>query len=189
VRDQRLVKAIVAVLEEGGPVNDPRPYDRSISLSDHVRNEVHRSLNRIRMLRTYKPSTEGTAETKTPDGKFVIQKVERPNLTLADCREAAKTLRKVAFTEEQREAIRQLEAVWQGPPEHADALKYHCAKEMYFLMEGFSATEPTGSDEGPFQTGAASIYEAVTGSPPSTMKRSCALVLRERQRTPARFFR
>jgi hypothetical protein len=141
------------------------------------------------MLQTYKPSTEGTAETKTPDGKFVIQKVGRPNLTLSDYRRAARALRKVAFTDEQRTAIQQLEAVRQEPPERADALKYRCAAEMYFLMEGFSAKEPTGSDGGPFQTGAEYIYEAVTGRASQDMKRACALVLRERRRPSNRISR
>jgi hypothetical protein len=165
--DQRFVAKTIAELKKGGALNDPRPYNRSLALSDYVLGEVRRSIDRVRLLLTYRPPT--------------------PNLTLSDYREAVKALRKVAFTEEQRAAIRQLEAVRQEPPERANALKYHCAAEMYFLMECFSAKEPTGSDEGPFQTGAAHIYEAVTGCESDDMKRACALVLRERRRTPNRF--
>jgi len=160
------VTLIVAELKEGGSLNDPRPYDRSLPLSDYVLCEVQRSLHRVCKLLTDKRSTD---------------------ITLSDYRRAAKALRKVAFTDEQRTAISQLEDVWQEPPEHADALKYHCAAEAYFLMECFSAKEPTGSEEGPFQAIAAYIYEAVTGLASSDMKRSCALVLRDRRRTPNRF--
>jgi hypothetical protein len=158
--DSDLVASIITELKKGGALCDPRPYDRSLPLSDYVLSEVQRSLDRVRKLLTYKPST--------------------PSLTLSDYRKAAKALRKVVFTDEQREAIRQLEAVQQEPPERADARKYHCAAEAYFLMACFSAKEPTGTDEGPFQIIAAYIYEAVTGHEASDMKRSCALVLRER---------
>jgi hypothetical protein len=168
-RDQRVAAVIVDELEKGGALNDPRHYSRPIPLSEHVRNEVRRSLARVRMLRAYKSATSDP--------------------TLADFRAAARGLRKVAFTDEQQTAIQQLEAVRQEPPERADALKYRCAAEMYFLMEGFSAKGPTGSDGGPFQTGTGYIYEAVTGRASQDMKRACALVLRERRRPSDRISR
>jgi hypothetical protein len=93
-------------------------------------------------------------------------------------------LRKIAFTDEQREAVRQLEAVRQTPPAHANALKYHCAKEAFDLM-GFSAKAPTGMPGGPFRTIADRLYAAVTGEPPysdATMRRACGLVLDDQRK-------
>jgi hypothetical protein len=93
-------------------------------------------------------------------------------------------LRKIAFTDEQREAVRQLEAVRQTPPAHANALKYQLAKEAFDLM-GFSAKPPTGMPGGPFRTIADRLYEAVTGAPPysdATMRRACGLVLADQRK-------
>jgi hypothetical protein len=174
-QDTQLVALIIDELKYGGTFNDPRhPEDCRTSLADHVRYEAQRSLNRVRLLQTY----------KWPDDV-------PPAPTTADFRKAAKALRKVAFTEEQRAAINQLEAVWQEPPEHANALKYYCAAEAYFLMEMFAAKAPTGSAGGPFQKIATAIYEAVTGKREgdkmADVKRSCDLVLRSRRRFQHRF--
>jgi hypothetical protein len=171
--DADFVTLIIAELEKGGELNDPRPYlgDRPTPLADHVQREVQRSLNRVRLFLTWK------RPANVP-----------PTPTAADFRKAAKALRKVAFTEEQRTAIRQLHAVRQEPPERADALKHHCAAEAYYLMESFSATAPTGYEDGPFRVIAALIYEAVTRkSPADMMKRAGDTVLQSRRRVQHRF--
>jgi hypothetical protein len=157
----------------------------NISLAAHARTEVQRSIERIRLLRTYKPPAEVEVEGEIKiAGKLVKRRVALPKLTLSDFRKAAKALRKVAFTEAQQTAVRQLEAVWQEPPERADALKHYCAAEAYFLMQCFSVVAPTGYEGGSFLTIACLIHDAVTGRTISAigMKRSCDLVLRNRRK-------
>jgi hypothetical protein len=154
-----------------------------ISVAAHARTEARRSIERVRLLRTYKPPAEVEVETKIA-GKLVKRRVALPKLTLSDFRKATKALRKVAFTEAQQTAVRQLEAVRQEPPERADALKYYCAAEAYFLMQCFSVVAPTGYEGGSFLTIACLIHDAVTGRTISAigMKRSCDLVLRNRRK-------
>jgi hypothetical protein len=167
-RDADLVAWIVEELEKGGTLKDPRhPEDRRTSLADHVRYEVQRSLNSVRLLQTF----------KWPDHV-------PPLPTAADYRKAAQALRKVAFTEAQRTAIRELEAVRVLPPERMNALKYQCAAEAFDLMTFFSAKPPTGTERGPFRTIAVLLCEAVTGQRHDKidMKRACGAVLRDRRK-------
>jgi hypothetical protein len=154
-----------------------------ISLAAHARTEARRSIERVRLRRTYKLPAEIEVEIKSA-GKLVKRQIALPKLTLSDFRKAAKALRKVAFTEAQQTAVRQLEAVWQEPPERAGALKHYCAAEAYFLMQCFSVVAPTGYEGGSFLTIACLIHDAVTGRTISAigMKRSCDLVLGNRRR-------
>jgi hypothetical protein len=197
--DAAIVADIIAQLEKGGPLNDPRarPEDRLAPLAElhiqdkryfdalyaeaaareskreYVRREVQRSLNGVRL--QLDPWPQGRPADAPPAR------------TLADYRKAAKALREVAFTEEQREAIRQLEAVEQEPPERGNALKHYCAAEAYFIMEMFSAKAPTGYKAGTFRTIAVLIYEAVSGEAQANLERACETVLHSRRRFQHRF--
>jgi hypothetical protein len=173
--DAAIVADIIAQLERGGPINDPRarPEDRLTPLGGHARREVQRSLDRVQL--QLDPRPQGWPADAPPAR------------TLAEYRKAAKALREVAFTEEQREAIRQLEAVEQEPPERSDALKHYCAAEAYFIMEMFSAKAPTGYETGTFRTIAVLIYEAVSGEDRANLERACETVLHSRRRFQHRF--
>jgi hypothetical protein len=197
--DAAIVADIIAQLGKGGPLNDPRarPEDRLAPLAElhiqdkryfdalyaesaareskreYVRREVQQSLNRVRLQLDPWPQGRPAAAP--------------PIRTLADYRKAAKALREVSFTEEQREAIRQLEAVEQEPPERSNALKHYCAAEAYFLMEMFSARAPTGYEAGTFRTIAVLIYEAVSGEDRANLERACEAVLHSRRRFQHRF--
>jgi hypothetical protein len=174
--DATIVAEIVAQLKRGGPINDPRAHadhDHTVPLADYLRCEVQRSLDRVRLQLDPWPQGRPAAAP--------------PVRTLADYRKAAKALREVAFTEEQREAARQLEAVEQEPPERSNAKKHYCAAEDYFIMEMFSAKAPTNYETGTFRTIAALIYEAVSGEAGAYMERACETVLHSRRRFQHRF--
>jgi hypothetical protein len=164
-RDADLVASIVEELEKGGALKDPRhPEERRTSLAGHVRHEVQRSLNRMRLLQSY----------KWPDGA--------PKVTEADVKKAVTVLRSIAWTEEQRAVLDQFDAVRQYPPEGVNALKYRCAAEAFDLMTFFSVKPPTGTEAGPFRNIAALLFEAVTGQPHTDvdMKRSTDRVRTDR---------
>lgn len=188
--DASFVASIIEQLNKGGPLRDPRPPSNDPQtdqnpLAAYVASEVQRSVNRVRMLRTFKPR-----------GKMLEMIEASP--TIADYRKAARLLRqasaalcKVALFDEQRLAIpemerisQELDRVWRAPPAHANALKYLCSNEAFDLMTFFSAKPPTNTKGGRFRTIAALLYQAVTGRPcdPDAMERSTDLVLRDRKR-------
>jgi hypothetical protein len=175
-QDTELVASIIDEPKDDAALNEPRRWEAKhpMPLDDYAQWEVQRSMDRRRLLQDF----------KWPDDV-------PPAPTAADFRKAAKALRNVAFTQEQQAIVRQLEAVEREPPEHANALKYHCAAEAYFLMEMFAPKAPTGSAGGPFPKIAGTIYEALTsqreGDAGADMKRSCDLVLRNRRRFQHRF--
>jgi hypothetical protein len=181
-RDVRLVASIVNELKGDGSLKDPRrppPADDQTPLEAHAAQYVQNSINTIRWLQTYKSPVP---VTKIKD----IRKAARL------LRNASATLSKFAFTPAQRLAVpemlrisKELDTARAVPPERADPLKYWCASEAFDLMDFMSAKPPTGYENGPFQTIAAMLYEAVTGKPPASrgvdMKRSADLVLRDRR--------
>jgi hypothetical protein len=151
-----------------------------VSLADYLQREVQRSLDRVRLLSTYITSTDEQGR----EHRFPVPPVR----TLADYRQAAKALRKVAFTETQRAAARQLEDVEQEPPERSNPSKHYCAAEAYFLMELFSGeAKPSTYSEGAFRTIAVLICEAVSGEAQVDLERACETVLHSRRRFQHRF--
>jgi hypothetical protein len=194
--DARLVKSIIEELEKGGLLRDLRlraENRRRTSLADHVRSEAQRSLDRVRLRRDFKRSDYITGTDERGDYRTVTDehgkehRIPAPRRTLADYRKVAKALREIAFTEEQREAARQLEAVEQEPPERSNALKHYCAAEAYFLMEMFSARKPSTYPDGAFRKIAVLIYEAVSGEDRANLERACEAVLHSRRRFQHRF--
>jgi hypothetical protein len=129
----------------------------------HVRGEIRRCVSRLR------------SPPKLPDG------IDPPRLTLADFRQAARALSKVAFTEAQQREVRRLEAMRQEPPEHANAFHYHCVSEAYYLMQLFSGKRPTLYEGGPFITIAVLLCDLAGGKASArSMRGSGALVLQNR---------
>jgi hypothetical protein len=168
VTDDDFVEAIVDELDRGILV-DPRPLaQRSGLLTEHVRAEVRRSINRVRMLRTAKFKVHGQA-LKVP--------------SQAQLDRAARALRDVAITAADWATLKAIRGRRRYPPRRCDPFKFHCAAEALFLVEMFSRMKPTGTVKAPFRTIADLIFEAVKGESPAddtTMKRACALVLRDR---------
>jgi hypothetical protein len=163
--DKRLVADIVEQLERGGPFNDPRPRpeDRLTLLAEHIPSEVQRSIDRMCMLRTFRPPRW------------------YPKRTAADYRKLGRLLRKMGFTAF-AEQIGASDHVTQEPPPRADAVKYYCASEAFFLMEMFSAKGATFTTGGPFQIIAQKLYEAVTGKEVD-LERACDWVLKQRRKS------
>jgi hypothetical protein len=163
------VAAIFDELETCG-LNDPRPLAQrgTLPLEDYLRSEVRRSIERVQTLTNPPADLRNLFDSLPP----------RP---MSYYRRIAKELEAVAFLPSQIDALRQLQAIEQEPPERGDALKYRCAAEAYYLMDLFSSKPPTGTFEGPFQTIAGVLYNAVTGCEPTDMKRSCDRVLERRR--------
>lgn len=164
-RDAAFVGKIVAQLKRGGALNDPRAHDRTVPLADYVKREVQRSIDRVRLRKTYKP--------------------DAPTATEDEIKHAVAVLRRFAATAELRAALDWFDDIRQEPPAGTRAtLKWHCAAEAFDLMTFFSTMPPTGFDGGPFQNIAGLIFEAVTGQsaddPAGSMKRACDAVRRER---------
>jgi hypothetical protein len=171
--DAELVAAIVDELGKGGAFHDPRHCEnRADALAVHVSATVQRSLELARF-KWDEFKWPGPVPPRLP--------------TAAMLRRAAKAYRAAAFTDEMRAEADRLEAIEVLPPTNADALKWRCADEAYFLFEMFSAAAPTGSAGRPFQTVAALIYEAVTGLGNDDMKRSTDFVLQRKRRFRHRF--
>jgi hypothetical protein len=180
--DQHLVASIIDELKRGGLLNEPRRHFSADSpaLLDHVRNEVQRSIDRIRQRQTSVLPTFYYAETKHPDGEWVEdQFVELPKRTAADYRTLGRLLRKMGFTA-LAEQMGASEHVVQEPPPRADALNHCCADEAFFLMQMFSIKDSKGEA---FRAIAEMLYEAVTGKEAIKfgMERACDWVLRERR--------
>jgi hypothetical protein len=157
-----IIADIVAELKKGGPLKNPleRAYP-STAPADYVQIEVQRSINRIPLRQEYKPSPNDP--------------------TASDYRKLGRLLRKVGLTAV-AEQIGASDHVRQEPPPRANALKHFCADEAFFLMEGFSAKEPTFSTGGPYQIIAQNLYEAVTGKSDADLERACDWVLRQRRK-------
>jgi hypothetical protein len=163
------VAIIFAELRDGG-LNDPRRLDdRATSFPDYVRAEVRRGILRVQML-----------VTPSPELRHLL--VGLPVMSASRYHKVGKELEAIAFTPAQLEVARQLQEIWQEPPERSDSVKYRCAMEACDLMLWFSVTPPTGTAEGPFQKIATHIYSAVIGHEPTDMKRSCDRVLKKRRR-------
>jgi hypothetical protein len=67
--DAAIVADIIAQLERGGPLNEPRTHadhDRTVSLANCLRREVRRSIDRVRLLDTYNKRTRHNVVGSTP---------------------------------------------------------------------------------------------------------------------------
>jgi hypothetical protein len=154
--------------------------DLKIPFPAHVHAEVRRSLARVRA------AQDGTLAKIIEQASATHEKLTgKPFLKvrLSDFRKAAKAGRKVAFTPEQQQAIREWESVRQEPPERANAFHYCCGGEAVDLMQLFSKAEPSSYEDGPTVAIAVLLCTAAGGGiNTGGMRRTCGLVLRERVR-------
>jgi hypothetical protein len=174
VTDDELATAILEELQGGHkfrdhegkwvrpfiPLNDPRHREAcTIPLEAYVRDEIHRSFARGRMLKDWSGPTA------------------------TDLRQYLKAKRKLLLTDEDRAAHDRLRV---EPPPKYDTEKWWCASEAVDLIEHFSKTLPSDTgrsdnERGAFQTIAALLYEAVCNKRDANLQRACAAVLRERR--------
>lgn len=177
VTNDELVEAIVCELGRYG-LNDPRGIEgRPILLSIYARDEVRRSIERVRQKE-----------------QLSLQHRIRSRFIAAQLRAAKRALDilAVALPEGPARSIREMRGRLPpiDPSPAMDQLKYRCAAEAFDLMEMFSKGAPTGmgrSDTrrpGPFQTISAILYQAVTHKEGKNMQRACNYVLRARRQFP-----
>jgi hypothetical protein len=164
------IATIIECLKEG-VLNDPRGAEhRTPPLEDHVKTEVRRSIEGMRLDVPELPPEHASKVEAQAAALHAAGKAQRAYV---------KALRKAGLT---ALADHVAHTLWQEPPERADTLKYACAAEAFYLLEMFAKAPPTGTEGGPFRMIAATLYEAATGESEPDMKRACAFVLDSRRR-------
>jgi len=149
------INAIVKELG-GDAIEDPRNLaNRVAPLDRYVRAEVRRELNRLR----------------SP------QPVLFDLPTAADVRKAQETLDRLLPPT----VVAGLQAIWQEPPERNNELKYRCASGAWYLMESFSRSERTSTQDGPFHVISQLLYIAATGEGDVNIVRVCDWILQKRK--------
>jgi hypothetical protein len=176
VTNDELVEAIVCELGRYG-LNDPRGIERRpIALSIYVRDEVRRSIERVRQ-------KEQLSLQHRIGFRFIAAQLRAAKRAL--------DILAVALPEGPARSIREMRGrLPQIEPSPAmDQLKYRCAAEAFDLMEMFSKEVPTWTGrsdtrQGPFQTISAILYQTVTHKEGKNMQRTCNYVLRARRQFP-----
>jgi hypothetical protein len=140
-------------------INDPRPLrGRAVPLDDYVAAEVRRSYERVRIV---PPGGAVPPAAKLRHfGKFALKYGMGIPAGLA-----------MLWSRYKPE-----------PPPGADAFKYRCADEAFFLVETFTQKMPTGAVDGPFCTIARYLYDSNADGHP--LKRACEWVLGQRRKFP-----
>jgi hypothetical protein len=177
VTDEELVEAIVCELGRYG-LNDPRDIERRpILLSIYARDEVRRSIERVRQKEQL--SLQHRIRFRVIAAQLRAAKRALDILAAALPEDLARSIREMRDRLPQRE-----------PSPFMDQVKYRCATEAFDLMEMFSKEVPTGTGRsgtrrpGPFQTISAILYQAVTYKEGKNMQRACNHVLRARRHLP-----
>jgi len=156
---------IDAIVKElgGETIEDLRKLaNRTASLDRYVRAEVRREINRLR----------------SP------QPVLFDLPTVADIRKAQETLDRLLPPS----VVAGLQAIWQEPPERSHELKYRCAPGAWYLMESFSRSERTSTQDGAFHVIAQLLYGAATGEHDVNITRVCDWILQKRREGRADLF-
>jgi hypothetical protein len=156
---------IDAIIKElgGEAIEDPRKLsNRTASLDRYVRAEVRREINRLRSPQTV---------------LFDLP-------TAADIRKARETLDRLLPPT----VVAGLQAIWQEQPERSNELKYRCASGAWYLMEGFSRSERTSTEDGPFGVITQLLYSATTGEHDINIIRVCDWILQKRREGRADLF-
>ena len=177
VTNDELVEAIVCELGRYG-LNDPRGIEgRPILLSIYARDEVRRSIERVRQKEQL--SLQHRIRFRIIAAQLRAAKRALDILAAALPEDLARSIREMRDRLPQRE-----------PSPFMDQLKYRCAAETFDLMEMFSKEVPTGTGRsdtrrlGPFPTIGAMLYQAVTHKEGKNMQRACNYVLRARRHFP-----
>ena len=177
VTDEELVEAIVCELGRYG-LNDPRCIERRpILLSIYARDEVRRSIERVRQKE-----------------QLSLQHRIRFRLIAAQLRAAKRALDilAAALPEDLARSIREMRdrLPQREPSPFINQLKYRCSTEAFDLMEMFSKEAAAGTGRlgtrrlGAFHTISAVLYQAVTHKEGKNMQRACNHVLRARRQLP-----
>jgi hypothetical protein len=165
--DTRIVLEITTKLMRGGLRSRPFSFVPRGATAAHLRavavDEVRRSMERVRRA--------------------------TPELTAADARRAFQSLAPFVDVPEVRAVanwLKLLSQMRQEPPPHADANKWKCASEAFYLVDTLSRLPPTASRHGSFAAIAALLFEALKGTPEyegADMYSACSAVLAARRKT------
>jgi hypothetical protein len=185
-----IVADIIRQLEKDGPLRDPFEWRHREDMGDkyvaddyvakYVAREVQRSIDRIKERLKYKPDKPLPPPA---EWKKLGQQLRKMRMSVeVDQRENMNDPpRYVRLPDDFFDKVRQ-----EPPPRTKDALPYICADEAFYLMEMFSAGQPTQYREGPFYTIARKLYEAASRKPARNIDRACDWIWNERHSVPRR---
>ena len=160
---------------------------RITRIVDEITNTLERGELRLRPFSNV-PHDATKEQLRTFAAAEVGRSIERVRMKLpsepsdADARQAIKALEPFANAPMIREAIYWLRMYKQERPPCADADKWRCASEAFYLMDTLSSERPTDYLDGPFFFIAAKLYETLTGDADASMQRVCKLVLAARHK-------